>query len=182
MINIIGRVAGTGIEAVGTGLRFGAKAIAGITRGAFFVFGKNVDMIETLKDMRNAREISGNIRPLEVQSTVTMPLGREAVPTAEGDTIERVLSLIRLALEYSTRAYNEKMLPIEQIVLVDRQAQIMSNAIEQYLRKQGDFEVKKIYGGKVESLVLASSLFMKYHRSGNEQLCRDAERMLKEVM
>lgn len=181
MINIIGQVAGKGIEMVGIGLLFGARAVAMVTRGVFFVGGKNVDMVETIRDMKSAREIDGEIRLLENQSAVTMPLGEEVPLATEQDKIARVFRLVRLALEYSTRAYNEKMLPIEQIVLVDRQAIIMANAIEQYLRKNGDVQLKKEYCGRAKSLAQASSLFMKYHRSGNELVLREAVQMIEEA-
>jgi hypothetical protein len=181
VIDIIGRIAGMGIEAVGTGLKYGAKATAAVTRGVFFVFGKNVDMIETLKEIRSARETGTAPRRLEAPSEVIMPCGTDEVCDTEYNKVERVFTLIKLALEYSSLAYREKMLPVDQIVLVDRQAQIMAHALEQYLRKHKNAGVRKVHSAKVESLVVATSLFMKYHRSGNEQLFSDAVRMLEEI-
>jgi hypothetical protein len=73
------------------------------------------------------------------------------------------------------------MLPVEEIVSVDRQARIMAKAIEKYLQKTAETGLKKEFGHSVESLENASALFMKYHRTGDDKLRDEAERMLAEA-
>jgi len=181
VINIIGQVAGKGIEMIGVGLLYGTKALSVVTRGVFFMGGKNVDMVETLRDMSAGGEFKNDVRLLPDHATVTMPHEDIASPGMDDDKIGRAFSLVRLAIEYGTRAYDERMLPIEEIVVVDKQATIMANAIKQYLRKSDNFRFKNEFINKAELFVQASSLFMKYHRTGNELFRNDAEGLIEEA-
>lgn len=182
MINIIGQVVGKGIEFIGVGLMFGAKAVATVTRSVFFVGGKNVDMVDTLRDMGTVREIDEDAGLIEVRTSVTMPRV-EALPSAiDRDTVVRVFGLIRQALEYGESAYRENILPIEEIVIVDRQAEVMAKAIEKYLHKNEDHGLKKEFGCRASAFVNAAALYMKYHHSGDEKHRGEAERALEDAM
>jgi hypothetical protein len=183
VINIIGQVIGKSIEIVGVGLMYGTKAIAGVTRSVFFISGKNVDMVDTLREIRNERISDSGTRLIEVRSVVMMPPDHEWPTTDEEDRakIVQTFRLIQMALEYSSRACEAKILPIEEIMTVDRQAINMANAIRQYLRKQGNVHLVKEYGRTTDSLARAASLCMKYHESGNKQVWHDAQHLLKEI-
>ena len=182
MINILGQVAGKGIELVGVGLLLGAKALSGVTRGLFFLGSKHVDMVETLKDMKNSGNGDNYGALPEAEQVVLLPPGEEAPQATENGKIVREFNLVRSALEYSNRAYAERMLPVEEVLRVDNQALIMAKAIEQYLKKHADYQLKKEYGRTAGLLVQACSLFMKYHRSGDEQFYKEAERILDETI
>jgi hypothetical protein len=179
----MGHVVGKGIELAGVGVLYGAKTLSMVTRGLFFMGGKHVDMVDTLKEMAYGnRENPADARIEEAEYTV---IGASAglIPSIrENGKIERQYDLIRLALVYGNRAYSERMLPLEEVLRVDRQAQLMAKAIQQYLKKHSDTHLKKEYSRKASEIVQVCTLFEKYHSTGNEQYRNEAERILGETI
>lgn len=179
----MGHVVGKGIELVGVGLLYGSKALSMATKGLFFMGGKHVDMVDTLKEMAyEKRDVLPGPGIEDAQYSV-VETSDEPVPSIhENEKLEREYDLIRLALEYSNRAYAERMLPVEEVLRVDRQALLMAKAIQQYLKKHTDAQLKKEYNRKTVEIVQACTLFEKYHATGNEQYRKEAERIFGETL
>jgi len=179
----MGHVVGKGIEMAGVGLLYGAKALSMATKSLFFMGGKHVDMVNTLKEMAyDKREVLPGPGIEDAQYSVVETSTGLVPSTNENEKIEREYDLIRLALDYSNRAYAARMLPVEEVLRVDRQALLMAKAIQQYLKKHTDAQLKKEYNRKTVEIVQVCTLFEKYHTTGNEQYRTEAKRILGETI
>ena len=177
----MGRVVGKSIEAVGVGLLFGARTLSVITKGLFSIGGKQIDMMDTLKEIAHEKTEPTDAFIEDAHYTVIEQPCEPSIPSNDGGTVGRETELVELALSYSSKAYAERMLPLAEILRVDHQALIMAKAIQKYEKKLESFELKKELNRKTSAMVEICVLFQKYHRSGNEQCRKDAQRLLEEL-
>lgn len=186
VIGIFGRIIGKGIELTGSGIFVISKLFARIATSLFWLAGKHVDMVDTVKEMRQKKIIDGDSILMKTSEKAEIVEGRKtpALPTDPelmlSKLVERVRS-IESALVYAQSAYKNKVLPLKEICKIDNQAIFMAKAIREYAKQLTDSQIKSTGIKKAEVFLNASTLFLKYHHTGIEKFCEKAERYLAEA-
>lgn len=177
MIGIFGRVIGKTIEGVGYGFLFGSKALSRVTSMFFGISGMHVDMVQTIKEMGNENEAQERNSMFEIEEERELPALESDTIYTESEKVSRQFEMIKLALHYSQTVYNERMLPLRQILIIDKQALIMAKATRIYISKNGDAQFKQENGKTAEAYERICTLFVKYHRTGELAFYNKAKRL-----
>lgn len=173
VINIFGRVIGKSIEITGGGIFLLSKGLAKVARGVFWVAGKHVDTANTLINIKRRDEE----KPLIEADRPNKDLrGRDEIL----EIMEKITP-IEQALNYSQSAYEDEILPQDEVIKIDNQAIMMAKAARNFLERLEDSQLKKEGIKNAEAFLKVSSLFLKYHNTGNESFHRKAKELLKEV-
>lgn len=151
VVNIFGRVIGRGIELSGGALLLLSKGLARFARGVFWISGKHVDMVETLKELKQKKVVDAEEIPLLSEGENSMHM------------IVEKLSSVERALSYSQSVYENDILPKDEILKIDTQALIMAKAIRNIMDRTKDLQLKNEGIKVAEAFIKASKHFIKYH-------------------
>lgn len=135
-----------------------SKAVACMTRTVFVFGGKNVDMINTIKDITD-KTINESYPDHTDQQMLVAVLPEKLQPK---------FHVIQLALQYSQYAYENSILPRDQILLIDQQAVFIARAIHTVIAKGKNTPLKaeSVKIAKImESLCM---LYYIYHKTGDK--------------
>ncbi len=165
MAGIFGRVVGGGIEIAGTGLYWVSRGFSQTARGAFWLVGKHLDMMDALKNPGRSGCEHGEI---DAENLPDQMLGEKFEPIA-------------LALKYSQSAYEARLLPLAEIVRIDGQARIIAQAMVNILPSVGGSAIETRAAEAARTYLEASDLFLKYHCSGKDKWKKRAEAYLADA-
>ncbi|MFC1522235.1 hypothetical protein ACFL6Y_07480 [Elusimicrobiota bacterium] len=143
-----------------------SKVLSHSARYFFFLAGKHVDMVTTIKGLKLIRSdaISTDGDDYMPPDNATGPRSR-----SNGDGVSRHFEPIMLAISYSQAAYDQQMLPKEEVLKIDKQAQVMAKALGNVLEAKGGAILKSDATKTADEYFKACSLHAKYHQSGKEK-------------
>lgn len=180
VIGIIGRVIGKGFEIIGFGIFLGAKVMSKLSTSISWMVGKQVDMTNTIKERRAKERISIYDYDLVKDSTPELLLPEleleNNAPKAQKAANE--FNLIRQALDYGEKAHKSNLLPINEILRIDRQALIMAKATRNILKNNSNSVLNVLELKTAEALVNACSFYEQYHATGNTSFRKKAQENL----
>lgn len=165
MAGIFGRVIGGGIEIAGTGLYWMSRGFSQTARGAFWLVGRHLDMMDALK---NPGRSGCEHEAIEGEHLSDLAFAEKFEPIA-------------LALRYSQAAYEARLLPLAEIVRIDGQAHIIAQAMLNILPSSRGTDIETRAAEAARAYLEASDLFLKYHCSGKEKWKKRAEAYLADA-
>lgn len=171
VINIFGKVIAKGLDLSGGAFLLLSKGLANLARGIFWIAGKHVDMVTTIKEIKQ-------------KNTIEAELGEEtkAISMDEFTEIPEKLSPIQQALEYAESAYAHNTLPKEEILKIDTQGLMMAKAIKSVIESI-KIPVLKDEGIKsADAFIKSCSVFLEYHQTGNEKTKIKAGKLLENAI
>lgn len=167
VINIFGKVIAKGLDLSGGAFLLLSKGIAHCARGIFWIAGKHVDMVTTIKEIKQS-----NNNVLETR----------AISMEEFAEIPEKITPIQQALEYAESAYGNNTLPKEEILKIDTQGLLMAKAIKNVTERIQTPLLKDEGIKTADAFMKTCSMFLEYHQSGNEKLKIKAEKLLENAI
>jgi hypothetical protein len=177
VIGIFSRVIDKALEGVGHGCMRGRKVLSRVTGNLFGFSGRHADMIETIKELGNEKYIPECGSFFNKEGGKPAELESDSVH-AEIEKILKQFELIKSALIYSQNAYTQKMLPLRQILIIDKQAMKIAEATMVYLSNSGNVQFVKKFVKTAEMFERVCSLFVKYHKTGKQLFYEKTKQLL----
>lgn len=175
VIGIIGRVIGKGIEVIGFSIFLGAKILARLSTSFLWMVGKQVDMTNTLKEIKE--EKSDKVYKISKDDPEVLP-SPEFELDSQARQVKNEMNLIRQALDYSEKAYSSKLLPIREVLRIDKQASIMAKATRNFLKNNSNTALNDLESKMAEALVNACSFYEQYHATDNTRYQKKGQEYL----
>ena len=117
----------------------------------------------------------------EDENIKVLPKQDVDIITQETEKVSKEFNLIKAGINYSNKVYVEKMLPVEEILKLDKQSLNMAEGTLNYLKKQSCSQFKKENIKIVEALINICNLSIKYHQTGKEIYYKKAEKWLYRI-
>ena len=172
VINIFGKVVAKGVDYSGRTVFLLSKGMANLARGIFWVAGKHVDMVTTIKEIRRHDAIEAEVVD-EKPAVISMD---------EFAAIPEKIAPIQQALEYAESAFANSTLPKEEILKIDTQGLLMAQAIKNVIEQIQPPALKSEGKKTAEAFIKACSMFIEYHQSGSERHKIKAGKLLEAAL
>lgn len=164
VVNIFGTVFGSGIALASWLALTVGLVLSKSVKILFWGVGKQIDF----PNYNHIRSQRSQLKKRFAKPTQFFVPEQEA-PVFTPQNFNDYLSVIQTSTEYAQKAYENSMLPVEEILKIDEQAHHMCTATIYFIKNQPKSQLRNQRLAAVQAQFELVSLYQKYHSTGNEK-------------